>query len=179
MLQASPQYPVSALWKGAGDPRCARHQPLYSQLGHGQGTSKCGPGTRHQGNPGTSGNVASHSWNNKANRPDLTTTSPDGSSLIIVEVSCPFEGLPINCTGGRSLRKVDKYEPLRQVMLQRYASVEVLPFIVGSLGSWYPPNDTALSRLHIGWRYARLMRRLCVMSAIAGSQSIWYKTMCE
>ncbi|KAL5509843.1 hypothetical protein EMCRGX_G005280 [Ephydatia muelleri] len=74
--------------------------------------------------------------------------------------------------------KLLKYEPLRQELLQRYSVVEVLPFIVGALGSWYPPNDRVLSKLHIGWRYAALMRRLCVVSAISGSQGIWYKSMC-
>ena len=117
--------------------------------------------------PGTSG----------ANRPDLTIISPDESSAFIVEVCCPFEGSP-TALEDAARSKVEKYQPLRQTLLQRYTSVEVLPFIVGSLGSWYPPNDRVLSRLHIGWRYASLMRRLCVVSAIAGSQTIWYQSMC-
>lgn len=74
--------------------------------------------------------------------------------------------------------KMYKYQPLRQSLLQNYTSVEILPFIVGALGSWYPPNDGVLSRLHIGWKYAFLMRRLGVVSAIFGSQTIWYKSMC-
>ena len=106
---------------------------------------------KEQAIPGTSG----------ANRPDLTIISPDNSSIILVDVCCPFEGSP-NALEDAARSKVDKYEPLRQVLLGRYASVEILPFIVGSLGSWYPPNDRVLSRFHIGWRYASLMRRLCV-----------------
>ena len=117
--------------------------------------------------PGTSG----------ANRPDLTIISPDGTSILLVEVSCPFEGTPTALEDAARM-KVDKYEPLCQVLRQKYTSVEVLPFIVGALGSWYPPNDRVLSRLHIGWRYASLMRRLCVVSAIAGTQKIWYNSMC-
>ena len=122
---------------------------------------------KEQAIPGTSG----------ANRPDLTIISPDKSTIILVEVCCPFEGSPTALEDAARL-KVEKYEPLRQTLLQSYTSVEVLPFIVGSLGSWYPPNDRVLSRLHIEWKYANLMRRLCVVSAIAGSQSIWYKSMC-
>ena len=117
--------------------------------------------------PGTSG----------ANRPDLTIISPDESSILLVEVSCPFEGSP-TALEDAARSKTEKYEPLRQTLLQKYTSVEVLPFIVGALGSWYPPNDRVLSRLHIGWRYASLMRRLCVVSAIAGTQAIWYNSMC-
>eukprot|EP00731_Ephydatia_muelleri_P034304 Em0054g27a len=79
--------------------------------------------------PGTSG----------ANRPDLTIISPDKSTIILVEVCCPFEGSPTALEDAARL-KVDKYEPLRQTLLQSYTSVEVLPFIVGSLGSWYPPT---------------------------------------
>lgn len=94
-----------------------------------------------------------------------------------MEVSCPFEGTPTVLEEAACM-KTDKYEPLRQILLQRYTSVGVLPFIVGALGSWYPPNDNVLSRLHIGWRYASLMRRLCVVSAIAGTQKIWYNSMC-
>ncbi|KAL5510034.1 hypothetical protein EMCRGX_G005502 [Ephydatia muelleri] len=95
--------------------------------------------------PGTSG----------ANRPDLTITSPDGSSIILVEVSCPFEG-SLTALEDAARSKLEKYEPLRQVLvlLQLYLSVEVFPLIVGSLGSWYPPNDRVLSHLHIGWSRA-------------------------
>ena len=38
------------------------------------------------------------------NRPDLTITSPDGSKITIVEVSCPFEGSPnalVDCSQGQ------------------------------------------------------------------------------
>ena len=117
--------------------------------------------------PGTSG----------ANRPDLTIISPDETSILLVEVSCPFEGSPTALEDAARI-KIEKYEPLRQTLLQKYTSVEVLPFIVGALGSWYPPNNHVLSRLHIGWRYASLMRRLCVVSAISGTQAIWYNSMC-
>ena len=116
--------------------------------------------------PGTSG----------ANRPDITIISPDETSVLLVEVNCPFVGSPTALEDAARLKK--KYEPLRQALLQKYTSVEVLPFIVNALGSWYPPNDRVLSRLHIGWRYASLMRRLCVVSAISGTQAIWYNSMC-
>eukprot|EP00731_Ephydatia_muelleri_P013906 Em0007g1216a len=88
-----------------------------------------------------------------------------------VKVCCPFEGFPMALEDA-ARSKMYKYQPLRQSLLQNYTSVEILPFIVGALGSWYPPNDGVLSRLHIGWKYAFLMRRLGVVSAIFGSQTI-------
>ena len=123
---------------------------------------------KEQALPGTTGN----------NRPDLTIVSPDDSTVTIVEVSCPFEGSP-SALEEAAKAKVDKYEPLRLQLLQQYTNVTILPFIVGSLGSWYPGNDQVLSSLRIGHRYASLMRRLCVVSAIAGSQNIWYQAICR
>ena len=116
--------------------------------------------------PGTSG----------ANRPDLTIISPDETSILLVEVSCPFEGSTTALKDAARIKN-EKYEPLRQTLLLKYTSVEVLPYIVGALGSWYLPNDRVLSRLHIGWKYASLMRCLCVVSAISGTQAIWYNSM--
>ena len=123
---------------------------------------------KEQAIPGTTGN----------NRPDLTITSPDASTVFIVEVSCPFEGSPYALEDAAKT-KLEKYEPLKQQLLQQHQQVYVYPFIVGSLGSWYPENDRVLSALHIGHRYAALMRRLCVVSAIAGSQNIWYQAVCK
>ena len=118
--------------------------------------------------PGTTGD----------NRPDLTIISPCGTKVTLVEVSCPFEGTPTALEDAANL-KMTKYEPLRQQLLQTYAEVTIHPFIVGSLGSWFPGNDRVLSALRIGQKYAALMRRLCVVSAIAGSQNIWYQAMCK
>ena len=79
--------------------------------------------------PGTTG----------ANRPDLTIISPDERTILLVEVSCPFEGAP-KALEEAATAKLLKYEPLRQELLQRYSVVEVLPFIVGALGKLVPPK---------------------------------------
>ncbi|KAL5509831.1 hypothetical protein EMCRGX_G005267 [Ephydatia muelleri] len=116
--------------------------------------------------PGTSGN----------NRPDLTVIAPDDSYAIIADVSCSFEGSP-TALEEAAQAKLLKYEPLRQSLL-RFPQVTILPFIVGSLGSWYPPNDKVLSnpshRIPI-----RLPDEETVCGAIAGSQTVWYQTMCS
>ena len=116
---------------------------------------------KEQALPGTSGD----------NRPDHTIISPCGTKVSLIEVSCPFEGTPTALEDAAN-NKVAKYEPLRQQLLQCYAEVTIHPFIVGSLGSWFPGNDRVLSALRVGHKYAALMRRLCVVSAIAGSQNI-------
>ena len=71
------------------------------------------------------------------------------------------------------------YVTTRQTLLTCFERVEVFPFVIGSLGSWFPPNEEVLRKLRIGWKYAILMRRLCVASAIAGSQDIWYRSTCS
>eukprot|EP00731_Ephydatia_muelleri_P036820 Em0330g3a len=113
-----------------------------------------------------------------ANRPDLTIISTDGNSAILVDVCVPFEGSP-EALHEAAAEKISKYEPLRQTLLNRFQNVEVFPFVIGSLGSWFPPNDGVLKRLRIGHKYAALMRRLCVASAIAGSQNIWFHSACS
>lgn len=68
------------------------------------------------------------------NHPDLTIISPDKSKVKIVEVSCPFEGSPTALEDAANA-KLAKYEHLKQALLRRYSEVDILPFIVGSLGS--------------------------------------------
>ena len=79
------------------------------------------------------------------------------SCMILAKIHCMImhDLIPWEC------------EPLKQALLQRYSEVNIYPFIVGSLGSWFPGNDQVLSSLRIGHRYSGLMRRLCVVSAIA------------
>ena len=145
----------------------ARHNSILERIVRAVPES-LGIKMKEQPIPGTTGN----------NRPDITIISPDQTSVTIVEVCCPFEGSP-SALQDAADAKLAKYEPLKATLLQRYAQVSILPFIVGSLGSWFPNNDRVLSQLHIGHRYASLMHRLCVVSAIAGSQSIWYQSMCS
>lgn len=99
----------------------------------------------------------------------MTIIAPDGRSVTIIDVCVPFEGSPEALQ--QAAQEVTKYELLRQTLLQRFERVEVFPFIVGSLGSWFPPNDDLLRSLRVSWKYAALMRRLCVASAISGSQT--------
>ena len=91
----------------------------------------------------------------------------------------PIQGTPWGEHGRQPPPPRCQYEPLKQHLLQQHQHVNIHPFIIGSLGSWYPKNDRVLSALRIGHRYVALMRRLCVVSAIAGSQNIWYQAICK
>eukprot|EP00731_Ephydatia_muelleri_P013829 Em0007g1139a len=110
-----------------------------------------------------------------ANRSDLTSIAPDGRSAILVDVCIPFEGSP-EALQDAAQEKRRKYEPLCQTLLTCFERVEVFPFVIGSLGSWFPPNEEVLRKLRIDWKYAILMRLLCVASSIVGSQDIWYRS---
>ena len=67
------------------------------------------------------------------NRPDLRIISPDETSVTIIEVCCPFKGSP-SALQDAADAKLAEYEPLKATLLQRYAQVNIYPFIVGSLG---------------------------------------------
>ena len=143
-----------------------RHNTILDRLVRATPES-LGSKFREQPLPGTTGN----------NRPDLTIISPDNTSVILVDVTMPFEGSP-SALEEAAATKIAKYQPLCHQLSTHFASVKFLPFVIGSLGSWFPGNEEVLKLLHIGHRYAILMRKLCVSSAIGGSRNIWYTSMC-
>ena len=46
-------------------------------------------------------------------------------------------------------------------------------FLVGSLGTWDPENDSLLTKLGIARKYGTLFKKLCVRDAILGSYGVW------
>ena len=95
----------------------------------------------------------------------------------MIDVTMPFEGSP-SALEDDAVAKVDKYRPLCAQLSTHFASVIFLPFVIGSLGSWYPGNEDVLRHLHTGYRYATLMRKLCVTSDISWILNIWYTSKC-
>ena len=49
---------------------------------------------------------------------------------------------------------------------ERDLSTTIYAFVIGSLGTWDPQNSTALRNLHIGYKYTKLFKKLCVINAI-------------
>ena len=91
-------------------------------------------------------------------RPDVELQVSGSRLMIDVAVSYDIEE---NLEAAYN-RKVTKYQHLGRV----------LPLVVGSLGSWYPPNDNIRSLLAIDGRSWATFRRKARVAAIQGSMSI-------
>jgi hypothetical protein len=77
--------------------------------------------------------------------------------ITIIDVTVPFDE-PANLLAAHA-RKVQKYSHLGTT----------LPFVVGSLGSWLPPNDLIATTLGISPRNWNSVRRDSRLLAIRGS----------
>ena len=111
------------------------------------------------------------------NCPDLVIINREKNKIIVVDVTMPFEGEPRSLAEARET-KLQKYSNLKTWLQGKYSEVELEAFIVGALGSWDLDNKPVLHMLHIGRNYSKLFRRLCCISAIAGSNNIW-KAFCR
>lgn len=90
-------------------------------------------------------------------RPDLLLI--DKRTDFIVDVTIAFENRA-NAFEEARTRKIVKYHRMQQRLRRQYDKVEIVPFIVGSLGVWDPKNETFMKKL-CSRRYARLFRLLC------------------
>lgn len=108
------------------------------------------------------------SWEEGRLRPDLVITSMD--PIIIIDVTVPFDE-PDNLLAAHA-EKVRKYSHLGTT----------LPFVVGSLGSWFPTNDHIAATLGItprSWNSVRRDTRLLAdvgLSPSPGSTSAAKRT---
>ena len=88
-------------------------------------------------------------------RPDLETTL--SGSRVMVDVAVSFD--TPDCLLSAHTRKVEKYMTLGNI----------LPLVVGSLGSWYPRNEEIRSFLGIDSRSWSIFKRKARLAAVAGS----------
>ncbi|GFY49600.1 retrovirus-related Pol polyprotein from type-1 retrotransposable element R2 [Trichonephila inaurata madagascariensis] len=103
-------------------------------------------------------------------RPDLVATV--GNTLYIIDITIPFEDRK-DAFASAAKRKVEKYSPLIPYFNQLgYESVEIVPVIVGALGSWDPSNDRFLQKVATR-RYLKTLKRLCVSDTIRWSREIY------
>lgn len=102
-------------------------------------------------------------------RPDLLAVKDNHA--FIIDVTIPFENRPEAFTKARET-KMERYKLLQQALLSRYGAVDIVPFIVGSLGSWDNNNDQFL-RLVCAKSYAKLFKKLCVVDCIKWSRDIY------
>ncbi|VVC35240.1 Reverse transcriptase domain [Cinara cedri] len=102
-------------------------------------------------------------------RPDLVIKR--GKTVLIIDVTVPFDNrMAAFEVAARS--KKEKYEQLRAELASEHGAAEVVPFIVGALGSWDPNNNKFMRQL-CSRKYGDLMRKLCVSDTIRSSRNIY------
>ena len=71
--------------------------------------------------------------------------------------------------------KIDKYERIADLFIEKGYSVISSPVIVGSLGSWAPEHEIATKALGLPKRYVGKMIPLIVSQTIEQSKNIFWK----
>jgi len=92
----------------------------------------------------------------EALRPDLVIRHKPSKSVVICDVTVPFENRWTAFEDART-RKIAKYSPLAEELQRRGYRVIVTAFIVGALGSWDPRNEAVLRLLRVGNQYTTMM----------------------
>ncbi|XP_048514042.1 uncharacterized protein LOC125501691 [Athalia rosae] len=105
-------------------------------------------------------------------RPDIVVRHEPSKSIVIVDVTVPFENTYSAFEEARG-RKIEKYKPLADALHGDGYKVAVSAIVVGALGSWDPKNEQVINMLRIGKKYAGLMRRLIVSETIKWSRDIY------
>lgn len=103
-------------------------------------------------------------------RPDLVVTH--GRNITMVDVTVPFENGP-EALRAAAESKITKYAPLASELRAQGFKVDILPFVVGSLGTRTRGNEEALAKLEVGVGYRRLMWRLVVSETLGWSRDIY------
>ncbi|GFX73661.1 uncharacterized protein TNCV_5025651 [Trichonephila clavipes] len=103
-------------------------------------------------------------------RPDKVATI--GNKLYIIDITVPFENRRGSFRSAAE-RKLEKYTPLiRHFNSLGYEDVQIVPIIVGSLGSGDSNNDAFL-RLVATRSCLKNLKKLCVFDAIKWSRDIY------
>ena len=105
-------------------------------------------------------------------RPDITIIDEVSKTVVIVDVTIPFENRPRAFELARE-EKLTKYGPLAAELEDQGFNVYLNALIVGSLGGWDPANEGVLRRLNISRQYARTMRQLMCSETIGWSRDIY------
>ncbi|XP_055947154.1 uncharacterized protein LOC129980796 [Argiope bruennichi] len=71
-------------------------------------------------------------------RPDIILE--DNRKILVVDITVPFENKREAFDKARQM-KIEKYASLVDILKKPGKTVEILPFVIGSLDSWDPNND--------------------------------------
>lgn len=77
-------------------------------------------------------------------RPDLLLVQQ--RTAFIVDVTVVFENRQTAFEEARA-RKISRYTDMKQSLARTYDKVEIVPFVIGSLGSWDPKNESFMAKL--------------------------------
>ena len=102
-------------------------------------------------------------------RPDLVIRQ--GGTVTVIDVTVPFPNRWEAVTAAAA-EKCRKYEPLIAHLRRHYPVVKFMPFVIGSLGVWWPDNDKLLAKI-CSPAYANTLRLLCVADVISTSRIIY------
>ncbi|XP_046856078.1 uncharacterized protein LOC124449173 [Xenia sp. Carnegie-2017] len=103
-------------------------------------------------------------------RPDIVIE--EDNTGIIIDVTCPFDN-DEDALSVAAQKKINKYQPLKEFVLSTGKKCDVLPFVVGALGSWYKQNELVMNKLGMTRRYKSLFRKLCCTDATQGSNNVY------
>ncbi|GIY63745.1 retrovirus-related Pol polyprotein from type-1 retrotransposable element R2 [Caerostris darwini] len=157
-------------WLKDGDKRCRRcgfqqetlahvvnHCPSFShawQLRHNSIVSRLSKALKNRGEILSENSAVFDT----ALRPDLVFRK--GSDIFLIDVTCPFENRKGTFESARA-RKLDHYESLLPLYQAQGLQPQIIPILVGALGSWDSLNDSFLRRF-MSRAYLNTFRRLCV-----------------
>lgn len=94
------------------------------------------------------------------------------NTVLIIDVTCPFDNDP-EALDEPATAKITKYQPLREYFRSLGEDCDIYPFVVGSLGSWHPPNEIMMKQIGMPKRYKSLFRKLYSSDSIQGSCDIF------
>lgn len=102
-------------------------------------------------------------------RPDLVVRH-DGK-IFLIDVTVPFENAE-NAFEAARKHKLERYAALKSEVIAKVGPCSIVPFVVGSLGSWDPCNDKFLD-LVCSKSYAKTFRELCCSDVRFYSRNIY------
>ena len=110
-----------------------------------------------------------NSFVTKHTRPDIVVIDDENKSVIISEISIPFDAFMGDCFQ----TKFDKYFPLCNEINELGYYTEIVVLVLGSLGHVHNKFASGLIKNNISKSEAKFLTRYCSVSAIMGSYFSW------
>lgn len=110
-------------------------------------------------------------WGPHGLRPDLVLQNRAATEILIVDVTCPFEGSRGAMDEARE-EKLRKYAPTLAHARGLANTARVLPIVIGALGAWDKANDAALKIL-ANKNFINTLRKATIAAAIRHSRDIY------